>query len=337
MIDTSDWKPFKIGNLFQLMTGKVSSTDVLTEGDDVYYCGAKKNENGIISKCAYDEKLVSKGNCIVFICDGQGAIGYNNYMDKDFIATVNLVLGYNPNLNKYNAMFLVSVLDLERPKFSFGRKRKRVLPNTVIKLPAQKNSDGKYTPDWQFMEGYIKGEYNKIEEKTITQIKTKPNSLDTSNWKQFKISNLFNVELSKGDLKIDDCVVGNIPLISSGEINNGCVGLIDAEGDGKAAIFTPNKITVDMFCNAFYQDHSFFAVSHGRVNILTPKFLMNKYVALFVTTLINCEKFRFTYGRAVYSNVISNLAIKLPANSQGTPDWQFMEDYIKSLPYSDLI
>ena len=64
---------------------------------------------------------------------------------------------------------------------------------------------------------------------------------------------------------------------------------------------------------------------------------MNKYIALFITTLINHEKFRFAYGRAVYSNVISGLTIKLPTNSKGTIDWQFMENYIKSLPYSDLI
>lgn len=155
-ISISNWRTFKIGALFALKPGKVNSTDVLNEGNDIYYCGAKKDENGIISKCAYDREYVSKGNCIVFICDGQGAIGYNNYMDRDFIATVNLMLGYNAKLNKYNAMFIVSVLDLERPKFSFGRKRKKTLADTKIKLPAKKNSDNEYEPDWQYMEDYIK-------------------------------------------------------------------------------------------------------------------------------------------------------------------------------------
>lgn len=27
--------------------------------------------------------------------------------------------------------------------------------------------------------------------------------------------------------------------------------------------------------------------------------------------------------------------IKLPITPEGTPDWEFMENYIKSLPYSD--
>lgn len=156
IIDTSNWKFFKIGKLFKLETGKVSSTEVLTEGDDIFYCGAKKDENGIITRYAYDEKYVSRGNCIVFICDGQGAVGYNNYMDREFIATVNLMLGYNKYLNKYNGLFLVSLLDLERPKFSFGRKRKKTLGETIIKLPAKLNENNEYDPDWQYMENYIK-------------------------------------------------------------------------------------------------------------------------------------------------------------------------------------
>jgi hypothetical protein len=30
----------------------------------------------------------------------------------------------------------------------------------------------------------------------------------------------------------------------------------------------------------------------------------------------------------------NNAKIKLPATPQGEPDWEFMENYIKSLPYS---
>ena len=57
-------------------------------------------------------------------------------------------------------MFLVSIMDLERPKFSFGRKRRPTLENSLIKLPAKKvkkqKKENTYTPDWKFMEGYIK-------------------------------------------------------------------------------------------------------------------------------------------------------------------------------------
>ena len=161
-------------------------------------------------------------------------------------------------------------------------------------------------------------------------------NLNIENWKEFIVGDLFDVSLSAGDLKIDDCDKGNIPLISSGQSNNGIVGYINEEGDGKALKFTKNKITVDMFCNAFYQYQDFFSVSHGRVNVLSPKFKMNTFIALFIVTIINRENFKFSYGRAVYSNEIARMTIKLPVNKDGMPDWQFMENYIKSINHKPI-
>ncbi|ECK1938082.1 hypothetical protein FQW23_03440 [Campylobacter lari] len=71
--------------------------------------------------------------------------------------------------------------------------------------------------------------------------------------------------------------------------------------------------------------------------MLKPKTQLNKFHLLFITTLLNNEKFKFSYGRAVYSNTIKDMKIKLPVASDNTPDWKFMENYIKSLPYGDCI
>lgn len=155
--------------------------------------------------------------------------------------------------------------------------------------------------------------------------------LDTSKWKEFSISSLFECVLSKGDLKEDDCSEGNIPLVSSGATNNGIVKFIGEEGDGKAEIFKGNCITVDMFCNAFYQPDDFYSVSHGRVNILKPNFDMNENIGIFISTLISMEKFKYSYGRAVYNSFVQQMIIKLPVNQDGSPDWKFMNDYIEEL------
>lgn len=162
-------------------------------------------------------------------------------------------------------------------------------------------------------------------------------NLNTENWKWFKVGDLFEIELSKGDIKYGQSVQGNIPLISAGESNNGIAGYIDKAGDGIAGIFEGNNITIDMFCNTYYQKDKFYSVSHGRVNILIPKFTLNKYHALFIITLINREKYKYSYGRAVYSDESANITIKLPAKNEGGPDWIFMENFIKSLPYSRMI
>lgn len=161
-------------------------------------------------------------------------------------------------------------------------------------------------------------------------------NLNVESWKEFIISDYFEVYLSSGDLKLDECEPGNIPLVSSGTTNNGIVGYINEKGDGKAQIFKANSITVDMFCNTFYQNNDYYAVSHGRVNILYPKFKCNAFIGLFICGIINKEKFKFSYGRAVYSSEISRMVIKLPATSTGSPDWDFMEQYIESLNHKPL-
>lgn len=161
-------------------------------------------------------------------------------------------------------------------------------------------------------------------------------NLNTPLWKEFTIGDYFDVYLSSGDLKIDDCEPGNIPLISSGSTNNGIVGYIDEKGDGKAQIFKANCITVDMFCNAFYQNEDFYAVSHGRVNILYPKFKCNLQIGLFICSIIKKEQFKYSYGRAVYSSEIARMIIKLPSTPDNEPDWNYMEQYIKSIKHKPL-
>lgn len=161
-------------------------------------------------------------------------------------------------------------------------------------------------------------------------------NLNVENWKEFRLGDFFDVCLSSGDLKIDDCEHGQIPLVSSGATNNGIVGYIDEKGDGKAQIFNANSITVDMFCNAFYQSEKFYAVSHGRVNILIPKFKCNLQIGLFICAVIQKEQFKYSYGRAVYSAEIARMLIKLPLTKDGNPNWDYMTEYIKSLNHKPL-
>ena len=73
-------------------------------------------------------------------------------MNKAFIGITDIVAGYNDHINQYNGLFIATVLCLERPKYSFGRKWKTHLKDTIINLPA--SEDG--TPDWLFMENYMK-------------------------------------------------------------------------------------------------------------------------------------------------------------------------------------
>lgn len=44
--------------------------------------------------------------------------------------------------------------------------------------------------------------------------------IDTSEWKEFRIGDLFEACLSKDDIQPKDFVEGEIPLVSSGKENN---------------------------------------------------------------------------------------------------------------------
>jgi len=64
---------------------------------------------------------------------------------------------------------------------------------------------------------------------------------------------------------------------------------------------------------------------------------LNKYIAMFLITLICKEKYRYSYGRKWGIDRMNNTLIKLPITSDGKPDFAFMESYIKTLPYSSAI
>src|SRR3989344_4487894 len=114
-LNTKNWSWFELKSIFRFEKCKCfSASTLLEDGDDIYYIGAKKNENGVMQRVNLVENLVSKGNCIVFIGDGQGSVGYTIYHPADFIGSTTLSCGYNNLLNQYNALFMVSVLDLER-------------------------------------------------------------------------------------------------------------------------------------------------------------------------------------------------------------------------------
>ena len=56
---------------------------------------------------------------------------------------------------------------------------------------------------------------------------------------------------------------------------------------------------------------------------------------MFLITLIELERFRWAYGRKWRPMRMPSSLIKLPVlKNLKKPNWKYMEDYIKSLPYS---
>ena len=338
-LDARNWAKFRIGDLFNIHIGKhCCKEEIYDNPGDFVVVQAGENNFGCFGKidkqyCIYKKYTLLDKPCLTVA--RVGSSGFISYQKHGCVVGKSASILELKEVNKNSdgvMLFLQTILNMSKFKYSYGRgivHYKYVLEH--IKLPQDAN--GK--PDWQFMEDYIKS----LHYKPLTT-KNKPGNalpLNPSGWKKFKIRDLFNVELSKGDIKLDEVDKGIIPLVSSGETNNGIVGYIDKGGDGKAEIFPQNRITLDMFGNAFYQNRPFYAVSHGRVNILSPKFDLTQNIGLFISAIINQEQYKYSYGRAVYSSVAENMDIKLPITKNNLPDWQFMEDYIKSLKYGGML
>ena len=151
-VSTDEWGSFRVEDLFDRFEVGKAHAGMLEDGDNCLYLGAKKDDNCVMRHCARNPNLTHPGNCVVFICNGEGSVGYANYMDREFIATTDLVMGYSKKLNQYNGLFIATILDRERPKYSFGRKWKSHLRDTTIRLPQTPTGE----PDWDEMERQIK-------------------------------------------------------------------------------------------------------------------------------------------------------------------------------------
>jgi hypothetical protein len=128
-------------------------------------------------------------------------------------------------------------------------------------------------------------------------------------------------------------VKGDTPFVGSIDSNNGYREYIDRD-----PIHKGNTITVNYngsVAEAFYQPKPFWASDD--VNVLYPKFSMNAFNALFIVSIIKAEKYRYNYGRKWHLERMNETKIKLPSTKKKEPDFDFMENFIKSLPYSKSI
>lgn len=150
-------------------------------------------------------------------------------------------------------------------------------------------------------------------------------------WKQFALSDpcLFDVKKGKRVTK-KDLLSGETPYITSTGVNNGVTDYVDVAPNHKG-----NTITVNYdgnVGNAYYQEADYYALDS--VNVLYPKFQLNRYVAMFLIAIIEKAKVNFNYARKWHLGRMKQTKISLPVKEDESPDWEFMEAYIKSLPYS---
>ena len=129
----------------------------------------------------------------------------------------------------------------------------------------------------------------------------------------------------------------------------------DEDNTLEKKIFEGNCIAVTVngsVCNAFYQAEH-FTCSHDITVFYLKKHTLTPLLAIFLCTIIMQDKYRWSYGRKPhdvkkFGKSIFKLPIKRGEDGKPIydkdktyspkgyiPDWEYMENYIKSLPYGD--
>ena len=173
----------------------------------------------------------------------------------------------------------------------------------------------------------------------LSQIKSlKKISINIENWKPFLLKDLFIIKRGKRIVRDEDYKTEiiddfKIPVITPTTNNNSIDGFYNESNSGGNVLVCGGE-ALGMFTT--YHKKPIWVMDRSR--ILKCKYeKFNEFIALFFIPILNANMFRFSYGRSANPNHIENLMIKLPADSNGQPDWEYMENYIKSLPYSKYI
>lgn len=328
-IDFSKWDWVNSTDLFESITiAKSSDLNTLQIQEDGFnYVGRTRENNGITAKVdinSGDDSKINEGNCITVVMVGDSTCS-TFYQADNFYASQNMLVLRNNHINKYVGIFLKNIISQEKYRFSYGRTlTKGYFEKMKLKIPIKNDS-----PDWDFMQNYVMEIYEMKDKIVDDSVLKKQPSLDIMSWSNFSLDELFDISGSKTTsiIELEEGGIGPYPFVTTQATSNGVEGFYSS--------FTENGniLTIDSavlgYCS--YQPFDFSASDH--VEKLIPKFEMDKYIGLFLATILNKEKYRYNYGRKASQTRLKERVISLPSINN-IPDWDIMRNYIKSLPYS---
>gem|GEM_PF-3419777 len=193
------------------------------------------------------------------------------------------------------------------------------------------------TPDWSYMEEYMRGIQSRADAAldTLSAVCSADDiggGIETREWKKFYLMHTDNhdglFECSRGmRLTKTDRIDGDIPLLTAG------IGV----GQGIAQYIAPvesmqlyrEDITVDMFGEAFVHDYPHYG--DDNIHFMTNDEI-NKACKLYICSVINRQTAGvYSYTKQFRINTLKDMTISLPVTPSGTPDWDYMEEYMRRI------
>lgn len=367
------YKLFVVDKIFSYKSGSgITKEEIELFPGSLNAVQSGEGNNGVLGKISLDYVKLKNYKYVLTKCltvARTGSSGFVSYQPNGCVVGDSAkILSLPEDVATTNIyLFMQTVLSKHRFKYAYGRKvTEDNYFSDTISLPilladdrrpvidkTNRFSDEGYLPDWNYMENYI----NKLKHKPI---KTGNNHLDVhtinfNNWKSFRLGDLIDEPYkahayTKEDLEnyaVYDKSV-SIPYITRTAEDNGCEMRTDPEG--LEYIEDSNAITIgDTTATCFYQKEKFITGDHM---VIIRADWLNQKTALFILSILEKEKYKYSYGRAFVIDKIVNTEILLPVvmDSEGKPmiddnrkyskegfipDWEYMENYISLLPYGD--
>jgi len=332
-IDTMEWREFHLYDIFSISMGNKFDRSKMCEVDEgINFVGRSALTNGVA--CAVTSVEDKKGNKVqpypagdITIALG-GSIGAAFVQDREFYTSQNVCVLHtdDPSITERVKWFVAASITASCGNYEAftDELNRHIRTDFTIRLPVDKTGQ----PDWAYMESFTANLEIKVAESlTLLQAAkdAEKKKVDTREWGSFALGALFNIvkgkRLTKAEMKS-----GETPFIGSSALNNGCTAMI---GNDKNQ-HPENTITVcynGSVGETFYQDQPYIASDD--VNVLYPKFTMNRQIALFIVPLIKGVSSRYDYIDKWKKEAMEVDKIYLPVDKNGDPDWDYMEEYMK--------
>lgn len=329
-----EWKEYRLGDLYDVVKVKKYNYDKLPKNGDceqiLFKDIGRKNSNGELGYVDYSDEydIAPAGTISVTNLPGANNCIQARYNDEPFIAGVNTTVIINKSASCIgDSLFVCScITNYSLGKFSRNHSATgdRLL-EFKLKLPKRLDSE---EPDYEFMRKYIKSrepDYSYIKDSK----ESKKLSLDGVKFGKFKVSDLFEISRGKHTINSIDRISGDTPYFGAFNNRYSVTSYVGNDLGDKQE----DCIVASCFGAAMYIEEAFYSDCNTRV--LKSKYKeMSKYCKIFISNIIDSHKSLFNYSLKLNPSNLSNMVIEIPVDEAGNPDWDFMDRYIKGLPYS---
>ena len=153
-VDTSEWKEFAIGKLFNVVKGTRLTKANMTPGD-IRFIGSSAMNNGCTAMVGNTENMHPSNT--ITVCYN-GSVGETFYQDQPFLASDDVNVLYPKfDMTREIALFIVPLIKSVSTRYNYIDKWKREdMIADAIKIPVDASGE----PDWAYMDEYMRNIMN---------------------------------------------------------------------------------------------------------------------------------------------------------------------------------